>query len=184
MLAAMESRVFRWSCFGLAALAAAALLWMLDDLRREVKRTNAIVDEHLPAVLANVKQGTETLAHLSKDIEGLRDLAGIASGPRDRSLVVYADSILDFLDQQQGQIGLDKLMSKGMKDTVPVKDWVTGARKEALWLTFRANSKAELLDRLGKNKFGSAWYFAPTGGGQPVPLIDFIKQNHPDSRTL
>jgi len=175
--------MFRWACFALATIAVAALLWMLNDLRLEVKRTNAIVDQHLPAVLANVKQGTETLAHLSKDIEGLRDLAGVASGPRDRSLVVYADSILDFLDQQKGQIGLSKLVGKGMKDVVPVQDWVNGARKEALWLTFRANSKAELLDRLGKNKFGSAWYFAPTGG-EAVPLIDFVKANHADSKTL
>jgi hypothetical protein len=175
--------MFRWACFGLAAIAVAALLWMLNDLRVEVKHTNAIVAEHLPAVLANVKQGTETLAHLSKDIEGMRDLAGIANGPRDRSLVVYADSILDFLDQQKGQIGLEKLVGKGLKDTVPVQDWVTGARKEALWLTFRANSKAELLDRLGKNKFGAAWYFAPATG-EPVQLIEFLKQNHADSKAL
>ena len=115
--------MFRWACFGLAAVAAAILLWMLNDLRLEVKRTNAIVAEHLPAVLANVKQGTETLAHLSKDIEGMRDLAGIAGGPRDRSLVVYADSVLDFLDQQKGQIGLEKLVGKGLKDIVAVQDW-------------------------------------------------------------
>jgi len=176
--------MFRWACFGLAAVTAAVLLWMLNDLRLEVKRTNAIVDQHLPAVLANVKQGTETLAHLSKDIEGLRDLAGVANGPRDRSLVTYADSVLDFLDQQKGQIALDKLIGKGMKDAVSVQDWVTAARKEALWLTFRANSKAELLDRLGKNKFGSPWYFVPAAGGAAVPLIDYLKQNHPDSKTL
>jgi hypothetical protein len=182
----MEARVFKWSCFGLALVFVGAMLWMLNDVRVEVKRTSTTVNEHLPTMLANVKQGTEVLAALSKDIQKLRDLAGIANtaaGTRDTSLVAYADSVLDFLETQKGQIGLDKLVGKGLKDLVPVDEWARGARKEALWLTFRANSKHELLDRLGKNKFGAKWMFAPATG-DPVPLIDFLKQNHPDSKTL
>lgn len=179
----MESRVFRWSCFALATLAIAALLWMVNDLRVEAKRTNAMVSAQLPAVLHNVKIATDTLAHVAKDIESLRDLTGLASAPGDRSLVQYADSVLDFLETQQGTIGRTKVIGQGLKDVVPAQDWVTGARKEALWLSFRASSKQELLDRLGKTKFGEHWMFAPPAG-PPVPLIDFLKKNHPGSATL
>ena len=178
-----DSRIFRWACFALAAIFAAAALWMLDDMRVEIKRTNAIVDQHLPAVLANVKTATETLAHVSKDIESLRDLTGLADASGDRSLVQYADSILDFLDAQQGKIGRTKVLGEGLKDLVPVQDWVTSSRKEALWLSFRADSKQDLLDRLGKTKFGEHWMFAPTTGA-PVPLIDFLKQQHAESKGL
>jgi hypothetical protein len=173
----VESRFFKWSCFGLAALAVAALLWMINDLRGEVKRTNEAVNQHLPQILANAKVATDTMAKLSKDIEALRDLAGLTA-PSDRSLALYADGVLDFLDTQPGQIGLDKKLGAGMKDLVPVQDWVREARREALWLTFRASSKAELLDRLGKNKFGSKWYYAPPAG-EPVPLIDFVTRAKP-----
>ncbi|MBA3542223.1 MAG: hypothetical protein H0T79_21590 [Deltaproteobacteria bacterium] len=177
----MEARFFKWACLGIATFAVAALLWMLNDLRMEAKHTTAAVNEHLPAVLANVKQGTATLVQLTKDVEALRDLAGIASTPRDRSLVVYADSVLDFLDAQQGKIGVEKVLGKELKDLVPVQEWVTAARKEAVWLTFRANSKHELLDRLGKTKFGSDWFFAPADG-PPVRLIEFLEQTHPASK--
>ena len=179
----MESRIFRWACFALAAITAGTLLWIVNDMRVEVKRTNETIDQHLPAVLANVKTATETLANVSKDIESLRDLTGLTTGTGDRSLVQYADSILDFLETQQGKIGRTKTLGDGLKDVVPVQDWVAGARKEALWLSFRADTKQELLDRLGKTKFGEHWMFAPASGA-PVPLIDFLKQQHPDSKGL
>ena len=173
----MESRIFKWSCFGLAVIAVAAMLWILNDLRGEVKRTNEAVNQHLPEILANAKTATETMARLSKDIEALRDLAGLTA-PTDRSLALYADGVLDFLEAQPGQIGLEKKIGSGLKDLVPVADWVRDARREALWLTFRASSKTELLDRLGKNKFGSKWYYAPPAG-EPVPLIDFVQKARP-----
>ena len=43
-----------------------------------------------------------------------------------------------------------KVIGDGLKDLVPVQDWVAGARKEALWLSFRADTKQALLERLGK----------------------------------
>jgi len=176
----METRVFRWACFGVATIAIAILLWMINDMRVEVKRTNAMVSEHLPAVLANVKTATATLANLSKDIESVRDLTGVAGGVGgDRSLVQYADSVLDFLATQPGKIGHTKVIGDGIKDVVPIADWVAGARKEALWLSFRANSKAELLDRLGKTKWGENWVYVPPTG-EPIPLIDFVNKQHPE----
>jgi hypothetical protein len=122
------------------------------------------------------------MSRLAKDIDALRNLAGVGA-PRDKSLAIYADSLLDFLDKQPGQIGLEKILDKELKELVPVTDWVAGARKEALWLTFRANTKADLLDRIGKTKFGSAWMYQPPSG-PPVTLIAFLKANHPESKGL
>lgn len=176
----MEARVFRWSCFALAAVAVAVLLWMVNDMRLEVKRTNAVVDKHLPAVLANVKTATETLANLSKDIESVRDLGGLTGSGGDRPLVQYADSVLDFLAAQPGKIGRTKVIGQGLKDLVPASEWVAGARKEALYLSFRADSKDELLDRLGKTKFGEHWMYVPPSG-DPVSVIELVKKQHPES---
>ncbi len=181
----MEGRIFKWSCFGLAAVVCAVLLYLLDDMRREIRRTNETVNAHLPQILANVSTATTTLADVSKDINAFRDLAGLAdSAGQDRSLVVYADSVLDFLEQQpQGQIGLSKLVGKGLKDVITSAEWARDTRKEALWLTFRASTKKELLERIGKNKFGSDWYFTAPGI-EPMTLIEFLRLNHPDSKGL
>ena len=175
----MPSSAFRWSCLALAAIVASVLLWLLNDVRTELKHTNAVVAGQLPTILDNVKQGTTVLAGVSKDIQNLRDLLG-AGAPRDRSMVAYADSILDMLEQQPGQIGLSKLVGKGLKDQVPVAEWVAAARKEALWQTFRAASKAELLERLVKNRYGSDWYYAPPTG-EPVKLADLVTQKLPSA---
>lgn len=179
----MESRVFRWACLVLAAIAAGLALWMLNDMRQEVKRTNEMVGERLPAILENVQQGTATLARVSQDIDALRDLGGFGDLGKDKSLIVYADDVLDFLEAQPGQIGLPKVIGGGVKDLVPAAEWAHGARKEALWLTVLASTKAELLDRLSKNKFGSAWLYVPPGGA-PIALADFLKQQHAASKGL
>ena len=179
-----DGRLFKWSCFALAAVVCAVLLYLLNDMRAEIRRTNDTVNAHLPQILANVNTATQTLAAVSKDINAFRDLAGLVDTPQDRSLVVYADSILDFLEQQPaGQIGLMKLVGKELKDVVTSAEWARAARKEALWLTFRASTKQELLERMGKNKFGSDFYFTAPGI-EPMTLIDFLKNNHPESKGL
>ena len=181
----MEARVFKWVCLGLAAIATGVVIYLLDDARRELKRTNQLVHDHMPAILENAKVASDTVARLAKDIESMRDLAGLsAAAGGDRSLATYADSVLDFLEQQPGGIGLEKLVGHEMKGVIPAADWARDARKEALWLTFRARTRAELLERLGKNKLGSHWHYVPPGGGAPVPLIDFLKRQHPESGKL
>ncbi|MBA2543826.1 MAG: hypothetical protein H0V17_29550 [Deltaproteobacteria bacterium] len=172
--------MFKWVCLGVAIVGAAIVIWMLNDMRTEVKRTNEMVGERLPRILENVEKGTATLAQVSKDIDSIRDLAGLG-GSRERSLVGYADSVLDFLEKLPGQIGLEKVLGAGIKDALPAAEWAAGARKEGLFLSFRAASKHELLDRLGKNKFGSPWmYVAPSG--EPISMIDLLKRDHPESK--
>lgn len=177
--------MFKWACLVLAVLAGLGLGWVINDLRIELKQTSQTVNKHLPEILANVKKSTETLAVLSEDIKQLRDLAGVASGaPRDRTLVTYADSILDFLESTKAQIGLEKkVLGSGLKSVMPVGEWVVDARKEALWLTFRVKSHSELLERLCENKFGSSW-FIQFEDKEPVPLIDWLKENHPETKEL
>jgi hypothetical protein len=175
---AMDSRAFRWACLGVAVVAVAVLLWMLNDMRREVKRTNDIVAKNLPEIIANVKVGTETLVNVAKDIEAVRDLAGITGGASDRPMLRYADAILDYLETLPGQIGLEEVVGSDMKDLMSAKDWARDSRKEAIWLTVRADTPAEMLDRIAHNKFGRSWYYVPPGG-VPVPLSEQIKANVP-----
>lgn len=175
--------MFKWVCLVVAVAAVAVLLWMINDMRMEVKHTNETVGQRLPQILDNVQKGTDTLARVSKDIDAMRDLLGVADGVKERSLLVYADSVLDFLEKQTGQIGLEKTLGKGHKDLIPAADWARDARKEGLWLTFRARTKAELLERLAKNKFGSDWWFVPATG-EPSKLIDLLRRDHPDSKGL
>ncbi len=175
--------MFKWVCLILAVLAVLGLGWVINDLRIELKQTSQTVNEHLGEILLNVKKSTETLAILSEDIKQLRDLAGVASGtPRDRTLVAYADSILDFIESTDAQIGLEKkIIGSGLKSLMPAQEWVVDARKEALWLTFRAKSRNELLERLCKNKFGSSW-FIEFEAKEPLPLLDWLKENHPETK--
>ena len=174
----MESRVFRWACLGVAVVAIAAMLWMLNDMRGEVKRTNQIVAKHLPEIIENVRTGTATLAELAKDIEAVRDLAGITGGASDRPMLRYADAILDYLETLPGQIGLQEVVGSGMKDLMSAKDWARDSRKEGLYLTVRADTPAELLERIAHNKFGRDWYYVPPGGA-PVTLTELITKNVP-----
>ena len=51
-----------------------------------------------------------------------------------------------------------KVMGSGLKEVMSAQEWVADARKEALWLTFRAKSRSEFLERLCENKFGSSWF--------------------------
>jgi hypothetical protein len=180
----MEQRVFRWACLALALIAVSTALWMLNDARLAMKGTARTVDKSLPPILQNVRRSSEVVAALAKDIQRLRDLAGVTNKARDRSLVIYADSILDLVAKQPGQIGLTKkVFGSGLKSLRPVQAWVQAARKEALWLSFRANSKRELLERLCHNKWGSKWILA-VPGQKPIPLMDWLRRHHPPTTKL
>lgn len=153
--------------------------WILNDLRLELKRSAETVNRDLPVILANTRQSTETLAEVSRDIKDLRNLAGVQDVPRDETLVAYADSVLDLIESQKDAvIGKEKLIGTALDDPLPAAEWAAGARKEAVWLTFRADGKRELLDRLTESKFGSPWKIQ-VGGGEPVSLRDWLVEHHP-----
>jgi hypothetical protein len=180
--AGSAAALFRWACLAVAAAALAGFGWMINDLRRELERSTRTVNENLPVILEQTKTSTATLAVLSDDIRALRDLAG-ATGPRDRSLVAFADSLLDAVESSGGQIGVEKLIGKDLSDPVPAAEWVVDARKEAVVLSFRAKSRRELLQRLCQNKFGSPWLIR-IGDAAPQPLQEWLEQNHSEAAAL
>jgi hypothetical protein len=95
--------IFPWACLVSGSLIAAVLLWLVNDVRVSVKENIRTLNDNLPEILSNTKRSTATLAVLSEDIKNVRDLAGVANGGRDRSLVSYADGLLDTVEQSGGK---------------------------------------------------------------------------------
>ncbi len=166
--------MFRWVCLSLATIAAAGLLWMVNDVRTELKRSTQTVNENLPLIFARTQRTTETLVALSEDLKQIRNLTGAADVVRDKRMTAFADHVLDAIRDSGGEIGLKpKLIGTNLKDVQPVGDWVNGARKEALWLLVRAKTKAEFVEKLSKNIYGSDWYIR-VGEKEAVKLADWI----------
>ena len=171
----------KWLYFALAAVATAGVLFLLNDVRLQLKSSTATINDKLPRILDKTERTAETMAALSADVRDLRELAGLPQGGgRDATLARYADRVLDAVAATGGQVGTMPLIGKGLKSPQPAAEWVAGARKEALWLTFRANSRDELLARLSETKFGSAWHIQVPGAAVPVPLKDWIAANVPN----
>src|SRR6516162_10894292 len=165
--------MFKWTCLAVAVVFLAVLGWLVNDFRLEIRRSGqmvqaagqtinehlpAIVDktkrstdtlaEHLPEIVEKTRATTETLAELAEDIRQLKELAGVTTSVRDKNLVAYATSVLDAIEVSGGTIGVKKTLGKGLKSPVPAKEWVVGARKEALFLTVLASSKKDFVTRL------------------------------------
>lgn len=201
--------MFKWICFSAAVFFLSVLTWMVNDVRLKVHQSSgvvlttgktineqlpAIVDktqkttdtvaQNLPEILEKTRTSTETLAELAEDIRQLKELAGVAHTARDQNLVKYATSVLEAIDVSGGTIGLKKALGgSGLKSTLPAKEWVVAARKEALVLTAITKSKKELLNRLATNKFGSPWMIQ-LPDQQPVSLLDWLKANHAATKEL
>ncbi len=201
--------MFKWVCLAVAVLFLTVLTWMVNDVRLEVRRsvqtirttsetlneqlpvlvekgrkTADVIDENLPAIMDKTQTTMETFAELAEDIRQLKELAGLSTVARDKSLVAYADSVLRALEASGAGIGLKKTFGgSGLKNVVPAKEWVVGARKEAVVLTLLARSKKDLATRLSRNKFGSPWY-VQTDDKPPVTMLDWLKANHAPSKDL
>jgi len=178
---------FSWACLTVATLALGYLCWAVEDLRQEAKTSGEAINAHLPQILEKVDGSSATLKEVADDLKKLRDLAG-ASGPRDKSLALFADRLLDRLEEARLEIGVKKLIGSDLKEPVPAAAWVRNARKEAVWLTFRAKSKQELFERLCKNKFGSDWLVQPPGdeskGQKPRPLAEWFAEHDGEAKAL
>jgi hypothetical protein len=209
MLPALELFMFKWICLAVAAVFLAVLTWVANDVRLEIRRSSQLlqttahtVNEHLPTIVDKARKSTDILAEhlpeivqktrttmdavaeLAGDIRQMRELLVGSHSPRDMNLVTYANSVLKSIEASNGKIGLKKLPpAKGLKSTLPAKDWVAGARLEAAFLTVVAKSKKELVTRLSKNKFGLNWYMEQDGK-DPIPLLDWLKTNHAESKQV
>jgi hypothetical protein len=178
--------MFKWLCLAVAVVFLVVLTWMINDVRLQVRessqlvrKTGETVNEHLPVIVEKTQTSTETLAELAEDIKQIKDLAGVSSSARDKTLVAFADGILDRIEISGGTIGLKKTFGgSGLTSESPAKEWVVAARKEALLLTFVVKSKKELLKRLADNKFGYPWYIR-FEDKPAVTLMEWLKANHP-----
>jgi hypothetical protein len=201
--------MFKWTCLAVAVIFLGLVAWLLNAVRQEIRRSGQIVqtagetiNEHLPAIVEKTRKTTdtlaeqlpeivektrmttETLAEVAEDIRQLKELAGITATARDQGLVAYATSVLDQIEASGGTIGLKKAFGgSGLKNPVSAKEWVAGARKEAIVLTILANSKTDFVTRLTRNKFHYPWYIQ-VGAQPPVMLLDWLKANHPATREL
>lgn len=200
--------MFKWLCFGLAVVFVTAILVMVNDIRVQVHRSAQVVlaaersitdnlpvivektrttadtiSGSLPEVVERVQTATEVMAELAEDIRQLKELAGLSHNPRDKNLIAYADDVLKTIEATGGVIGVHNNIRAGLKNTKPVKDWVSGARKEALFLTLLVSTKKDMARRLAKTKLGFNWYIQPPGKS-PKPLLDWLKANHPETKQL
>ena len=171
----------RTLAYVVAMLVALVFAWLINDVRLQLRHTSATINEKLPSILEKTERSATALAELSEDVGQLRDLAG-ATGPRDATLAAYADAILDRIEASNLVIGTRSKLSGKLDDPQPAKEWTAGARKEALWLTFRAKSKAELLERLTQTKFGSEWHVQPASGDIKVTSLKEWIEAQPDLR--
>jgi hypothetical protein len=201
--------MFKWVALGVAAFFLAVLAWMVNDTRLEIRRsvellqatgqtvnehlpaivdktrkTSDVVAEHLPDIMAKARKTSDTLAELAEDIRQLKELAGATSTVRDQNLVAYADSVLKAIEASGGTVGLKRTLGgRGLKNPLSAKEWASGARKEALFLTVVARSKKEMVTRLGKNMFGAHWYIQ-VGDAEPVTMLDWLSAHHPPTREV
>lgn len=201
--------MFKWSCLAVAAGFLSLLAWMINDVRLDIRRTAemiqvtgqtvnehlpTIVDkskktadilaEHLPNIVDKTRTTVDTISELTGDIHQIRELLVGAHAPRDTNLVAYAHSVLKAIEASEGKIGLKKLPpGKGLKNTLPAKEWVASARLEATFLTATATSKKELVTRLSSNKFGLRWYIE-IGDNEMITLLDWLKENHAETRAV
>jgi hypothetical protein len=157
----------------------------LPQILEKTERVAKLVNDHLPATLERTDQIAETFAVLAADIKQLKELwAGVYANRGDKSIVAYGHDVLSLIEKQEARIGLKKkVVGKGLKSTRPAQEWVVAARKEAFFLTLVVHSRAELLDRLCKNIFGSSWYIQ-FGDQPPVKLLDWVKEKHVASKSF
>jgi hypothetical protein len=156
------------------------------ELPQMVEKTRTTTDtlaKHLPEMVDHVSRTATELSELAEDVRQLKELAGVTNTVRDKNLVAYANSVLKMIESSGGVIGVKKTFGQGLKNTRPAAEWAVGARKEALFLSLIVKSKKEMLTRLARTKFGSPWYIE-LPGKEPRTLLDWLKENHPESREL
>lgn len=178
-----SSDLFRWTCLGVAVVALGFIGWAVNDLRLEMKNSARQVNKDLPRILENTKKSTEALAVLSQDLKNIRNLAVGQGKTRDKTITVYGDDVLSFIEQQNAKIGVEKFIGKKLKDPIPAKEWVVGARREATYLAFRVRSKQELLEKLCESITRRTFYIQ-FEDQKPVPLLEWLQENHPGTKAV
>lgn len=165
-------------------LVCGVLLWMVNDLRVHVRNSVDTVSRDLPQILEKTRDSADTMATLSRDLNQLRELVVGTTVARDDNMIAYESEVLQLIETSNGKIGLKKTLGTGLADPIPAKEWVTRERKSALWNLARSRSKAELLQRIGHSAMLNRVWYIDLGEKNVLPLIDWVKANHPVSQEL
>jgi hypothetical protein len=197
--------MFKWVALGIGCAFLGFLTWMVNDMRLQVHRTTDVVTEtvselrddvrNVRQTLANIKQSVvnikqtvsnikQTVSNIKQTVSNIKQtVAKIPLVRADEDLAAYASSVLSAIEQSGAQIGVRAALGKGLKKPVPAKEWVVGARREAALLTRVSRSKMDVLAKLATNLFGSPWLME-FEGGERVPMLDWLKKNHPPTKAL
>lgn len=200
--------MFKWVCLGVGVAFLAAVLWMVNDIRTQVRRsgevvhragevvnqdlpeivrrsreTSEVVSGHMPQVVERVDRTTEVMAELTEDVKQLKELAGLGKAPRDKGVVAYAEGVLKFIESSGGEVGTKKTVGTGLKNVRPAAEWAHEERREAVFLAVLGKSKQQMLDGIGKTKLGFSWYIQ-WPGKKPVRLVDWLRENHAETKAL
>lgn len=177
--------MFKWSCFALAFVAVVSGLWMIYDIRCDTKVALHRINEDLPQVLSNARTSTETLKDLSADIKAMRELAGVTTGGNE-SFVGYANQVMKVIEKAgpNAQIGVFRSAGEPLKSPEPAGNWLVHARKEAVILVLKSNSKEEILRGLCRTLIMGNKIGIKIGDAPAMPLEEYVKKNHPESSNL
>ena len=199
--------MFKWICLTLAAVFAVVLLWLGYDLKRDVtasidaakyavneaNQAVATVNERLPEIVSEVKEGTETLSELADDVELIKSIAGIKNDEQDRGfrgLANYANEIQKLVTEKtEGKkaiILIEKVFGSDLKEVETVEEFLVGLNKEMIGIILPiAKSKQEILYRACQSAPPRRKpYFIQFPETEPVSLETFIRQHHPESASL
>lgn len=160
-----------------------ALSKHLPEVVEKVRHSTDTIAQHLPELLERANKATEVIGELAEDIRQLKELAGLTNTRRDENLVAYANGVMKRIETSGGAIGTKKVVGRGLKNPQPATEWSVSARKEALILAILVKSKKEMATKLAKTKLGTNWYIE-IPEKDPVTLLDWLKQNHEETRSL
>lgn len=198
--------MFKWICLSAAAIFAVVLLVMIGDLKRDVTQSlesanSAVteaneavgtVNEKLPEIITEVKSGTEMLAALAEDVALIKSVAGMDQEQQERGvrgLATYADQIQRLLAEKTRGLGAvimkEKVIGKRLEEVESIEEFLVGLSKEMVTLVLLAKSRQEILDRACHSSPPRRTpFFLKLPDSEPVQLIDFIRQHHPESAGL
>jgi len=166
--------VFKWICLSCALIGSATALWMINDIRLRSHES-----------MENLEVITENLAEVVTDVNALKNLSGLSS-TKDEGRLAYATSVLEYLDDELSDEGVEVDSAGLIGRRKPFEDWLTGAGMESLGLVMgKAKSQKDVFWGLcqtfpGNNDF--LLYFP--GKDEGVKLSDWLLENHAESKAL
>jgi hypothetical protein len=156
----------------------------LPPILEKTRNATDALGEDIPAIVTRTRDVSETVSELAADLRKMKTALAHVKAERDPELVAYADSLLDFVGRTEAQVGARPLigLGSGLQNPVPAKAWAASARNEATLATIIHRSKLAVLTAMTSNALGQPWFMQ--FGNKRVLMLDWLKQNHPETREL